>query len=585
MENNIKLKELLKQYLTDIPDNKLGTIFKHIAQDNLDIIFSRSLLDYLSTIDDDLKDKIRELDLEFLRKDIDNIELDLLKHRFSLLNLEYSYDDDEDINDNDPLRRLFIKSYALIQKCLESHLVKEAYKIVRLMKNIKVHYIYDVEVYDECVDVSKIKFGNKREDYFNSIYDDDDDEEYFIEDDDDDDDEENEIYDEELYEEDFYDIEEYFYKLNLDFSYADLEYIELLYKVKSSSFIKGISSYIKEKDDEGDKDYSLDFKKLYSEFNQGIDEYISLLNEVLLILVKNIDDFSSFFKGIRKLEGNILPIIETAKKYPCCYKYARFLFDEKCYDLIITHMPYFVEHTGELNRYDLEEVNLIIKAASKLHRNDLILKYAPISYRLESNIEPLIYLKAIAPEEILINVNSIHPGKGYLIVKPYEASLILGHITKYALSAFEKENALGWSNSYRNAVLAILELIIYEKDDVFNDYLKRKLVNNINTFMTYVDEEYIKLYVSKIKKTNFDKTILINTIEKVMVKRIQEIVFNNCRHSYFKAALLLKELEEINDTYHLIKTDLVDLLASLKGHPAFIREYKSIDLQKRYEYE
>lgn len=576
MENK-ELKELLKQYLLNTPNEKLGSIFKEISKNDLDIIFSRPLLDYLSKNDENFKERIKEVDLSFLQDDISKIKKELIRHRYSRLCLDYSYDDNDSINGDDPLNYLFVKSYSLVLKCLQSHLVEEAYKIVRLMKNIRVAYIYDVLEYDECVDESEIIFGDKREDYLNNINHSDD-EIYDY-----DDEEENESYSETLYIEDFHDIEDYFYYLNVNFQLKDLDYVELLYIVKSSSFVEGVSNYIKKKDDEGVERYSLDFKRLLSELSYDVDTYISLLNDVMLVLVKTIGNFSPFFRGIEGLEGDITPIIETAKKYPCCYKYARDLFNEKSHDLIIAHLPYFVEQKGELDRYDLEDVNLIIKAASKLHRYDLIIKYAPISYRLEPYIAPLIYLKALAPEETLINVNAINPRKAYSVLKQYEASLVLGHISEYALSSFENEKALGWSNNYSNALLTILELMIYKKDDDFHNYLVRKLNVFINDFRGHVDEEYINLYIDKIKKIETKKNLLVNTIEKVIVNRIKEIVFNNCRHSYYKAAILLKELEVINDTYHLIKIDLAALLNALRSHPAFTREYKSIDLLSLYK--
>ncbi len=57
------------------------------------------------------------------------------------------------------------------------------------------------------------------------------------------------------------------------------------------------------------------------------------------------------------------------------------------------------------------------------------------------------------------------------------------------------------------------------------------------------------------------------------VSRIESIVFNSYRGSYKKAAYLLLDLEILKRDIGITKTDLAQLLASYRTHPAFIREY------------
>ena len=85
-----------------------------------------------------------------------------------------------------------------------------------------------------------------------------------------------------------------------------------------------------------------------------------------------------------------------------------------------------------------------------------------------------------------------------------------------------------------------------------------------------------------IKTIGADKNMIMASIEKVMVNRIESIVFNNYRELYRKAAILLKELEIFDSQYHAVKTNLKMLLDSLRGHPAFVREYNSVDLMRIY---
>ncbi len=528
MNSEDKRKLSLKRSINSLDDKKLVNSIKEIINHDIDLVYSRKLLEKFIPLDEVLEKEIKKIDDEENEEIFSIVEKDLLKRKQVVVTRQFSYSDDNGVVAEDNSFLILInRSYALIEKLIENHSYKKAKTIISLLKEITIAYEYDLEDDEILKDETNI---DDFEDY------------------------------------DFYTFIECFNEFPYNFSIRALANKELIIALHSKNPAKGVAKLINEYAHET----NFDFADIDNILKLAEKDFIEFLFAIFLEIKNSEETYSTYFSSIKDLAIDISPLLEKIyHEIGKCNEVVSAL-EERGNDIIIKYGQLFFTNDRE-NYYAKKLADLIFNSALNLKKEDIALHYLKASYSMEQTILKLVYIVALSDEIDCEEIYKLSKGKK----KKHYIYPFLGIINEDILKNLVNEQSLGWSYTPLNAILTLLKYLVAKNSKpFFEENLRITFINDIYG-ETSMSEEYFDIYLKKMNKVVFNQEKTISAIEKMSIKRIESIVFNTYRGSYFKAASLLVDLEILNSDLHMIKTDLVALLNDCRGHPAFIKEYKA----------
>lgn len=263
-----KRKLLLKKCINSLDDKKLSKAIKEIADDDIDLLYSRYVLDKFIFLDETLEQEIQKLDDEESEKIFLQIRNELLKRKHVILTRQFSYSDDNGVVDEDNSFLLLInKTYELIKKLNENHSYEKAKNIISLLKKINIAYEYDLKVDEILIDET-----NK----------------------------------DELDNYDFYPFLECFYEIPYDFTVHDLADEELFIALHEKNSEKEVAKLVKEY---AHQTY-FNFAYIDKYLNLNKEEFVDFLFALFKEIKNKKDTYSTYFESINKVEINLSPLLD-----------------------------------------------------------------------------------------------------------------------------------------------------------------------------------------------------------------------------------------------------------------------------------
>lgn len=530
MDNEALRKEALSKYLNSTSNDLLIDFIKEIATNHIDAIYSREILEVIMNIDASFKDEINRIDEEEILPDYIYYKKALTRYKYIDAYEYYDYEEDDDlpICCNSKTVNVLNNCYLFILKLMKLHRYKEANDLVIRMKTI------DVAIYGEG----------------------------YEEDDEDYDEEEIEEDEEELVKGNFINKLDI---LNFSFKEKDIQAIELKLAYVSKDSALAIAKPLLEYGY-----YDTDLSFLIHDFKLNTKQINNLLVQIEKELI-HLDKTKliNLFIPLGKLKIDLSTFFSSSYELIHKNKDIYYAFLGAASETILKYAPLFLDEQDD-SYYELARI--IFESALKEDDEKLILKYALILYFMKPDIYLLIYI-------FTLNKNSNEKRKLALYsdkIKPTYVSIIIGEIKESTMEEFEKELPLGWKLTPNDELLTLLQYLVASKSkNAFKQRLLDKFVNERIDDHSVLNKYFLR-YLDIIDKVQVDKNRVVKTIEILSLKRIEGIVFNKYRYSYYKAARLLKDLMMLQSDNLDLSTDYYQYMNRFAHYTAFIKEFKEL---------